>query len=45
MGTLVSRESFSVHPLSPDAMEVLLIFLCSLLAPMVLASGKYPSGT
>lgn len=30
---------------SPDAMEVVLIFLCSLLAPTVLASGKYPSGS
>lgn len=30
-------------PLSPDTMEVVLIFLCSLLAPTVLASGKYPA--
>lgn len=31
-------------PLSPDAMEVVLLFLCGLLAPAVLASGEYPSG-
>lgn len=40
VGILLSRELFFL-PLSPDAMEVVLIFLCSLLAPAVLASGKY----
>lgn len=43
MGVLLSRDLF-VLPLSPDAMEVVLIFLCSLLAPAVLASGKYAIG-
>lgn len=33
----------SSPPPSADTMEVALIFLCSMLAPTVLASGKSPS--